>query len=495
MGKRARPTSARSSGKRGAGAAKPAANATKWDQEAVVFHLAIPAPVRADVLALLNGKSRQAFPYKAPLPEVSPGVYLVSWIDSHGADNTRSYRYARATLDSKILPRKPRDSYVLTIPDVPTTCYSYAASRPLARQKLAEPARASGSRDAQAEQAPLENKTEAYATHLAALPFGVINGWSPRDLEVSADRLGGGTYGRVYAASSSGTRAAAKVYNGSQAEQSQAVLQELVSYALAGQHPNLVAVMAAGLQDHGGTPRQVLVLERARTSLGELMLERASALAPWETRSIARDLAAGIAALHAKSLAHTDVKPGNVLLFELPRRRAWEKSGKYEVECRYAAKLADLGFAVGLAVDLGLTAPTGTPEYQAPELVGKNGTTPWSAGRWLVAGCSVDAWSYGVVVYEMGAHQLKAVGCLSGKPAQKLRTFLGVPLAETSARMNRGWPLRKLKPRDAEQEGTLSGQRVELLRNLGLPPPLLLRRSLVCLAQVTYIITKCGGIT
>ena len=94
MGKRARPTSARSSGKRGAGAAKPAANATKWDQEAVVFHLAIPAPVRADVLALLNGKSRQAFPYKAPLPEVSLGVYLVSWIDSHGADNTRSYRYA-----------------------------------------------------------------------------------------------------------------------------------------------------------------------------------------------------------------------------------------------------------------------------------------------------------------------------------------------------------------------------------------------------------------
>ena len=389
---------ARASGSRGAAAEQPAADKTKWEREAVEFHVAIPEAVRADVLAMLNAKSRQALPYKAPLPEVAPGVYLVSWVDAEGKDRARSYRYARATLDYRVKPRNPRESFTLTLPDATT-------SRPLARGTPAESARASGSRDAQAEQAPSETKTDAYAARLAALPLGVLNGVNPVGLEVSAQRLGKGSYGRVYAASLGGSTAAAKLYNGTRAQQSQAVLQELVAYALAGHHQNLVEVIAAGLIDHGGTPRQVLVLERARFSLGAQMLERASALEPWETRSIARDLACGIAALHARNLAHTDVKPGNVLLFDKPRRRAKEKGSTAET-CGYDAKLADLGGAVGSSPGSRGEGATTTQPYRAPELVGRSATSLWSD--------KIDAWSYGMVLYEMGTGKPQAVERLGG---------------------------------------------------------------------------------
>jgi tetratricopeptide (TPR) repeat protein len=93
---------------------------------------------------------------------------------------------------------------------------------------------------------------------------------------------------------------------------------------------------------------------------------------------IARELATGLAAAHAREIVHGDVKPENVLL---------ARDG--------SAKLADFGLArlVGereLERSTGTGGTVGTPFYMAPEVILGEGSTPAS-----------DVWSLGVVLYRM----------------------------------------------------------------------------------------------
>jgi tRNA A-37 threonylcarbamoyl transferase component Bud32 len=67
-----------------------------------------------------------------------------------------------------------------------------------------------------------------------------------------------------------------------------------------------------------------------------------------------REIAAGVAVLHANGIVHRDLTPGNVLLRSGP-------AGSEQV------MIADLGLAKAVAAASGLTARAGTPGYMAPE--------------------------------------------------------------------------------------------------------------------------------
>lgn len=115
--------------------------------------------------------------------------------------------------------------------------------------------------------------------------------------------------------------------------------------------------------------RIYLVLERAEgESLRELLaraqLPRAEAL------RIARDLAAGLAALHAAGIAHLDVKPENVVV------------------ARSRARLVDFGAA--RSTHEARADERGTPAYLAPE---RGVGDPGSAAS--------DVWSLGVLLHEL----------------------------------------------------------------------------------------------
>jgi serine/threonine-protein kinase len=94
-----------------------------------------------------------------------------------------------------------------------------------------------------------------------------------------------------------------------------------------------------------------------------------------ETLSIARDIASGLAAAHARGVVHRDIKPGNVLLAG-PR----------------LAKITDFGLAriEGATRSTATAGAAGTPAYMSPE-----------QAQGLPTDHRTDIWSLGCVMYEM----------------------------------------------------------------------------------------------
>lgn len=114
------------------------------------------------------------------------------------------------------------------------------------------------------------------------------------------------------------------------------------------QHPHAVAVF--DVVEDGGVP--VLVMEYVPSrSLAEILAERGR-LAPVEAARIGAQVASALAAAHAASIVHRDVKPGNILLAD---------DG--------TAKITDFGIA-RIRGDVVLTQTgllAGTPAYLSPE--------------------------------------------------------------------------------------------------------------------------------
>jgi eukaryotic-like serine/threonine-protein kinase len=169
-------------------------------------------------------------------------------------------------------------------------------------------------------------------------------------------------------------------------------------------HPNVVAVLDAGVTDDG---HPFLVMERLPG--GTLRDELAGGpLSEEDVRTLGRQMLGGLTAAHALHVVHRDVKPGNVLQGQ---------DGRW--------KLADFGIAKWLLADETVTATgevLGSPAYLAPERL---------AGR--EASSASDVYAAGVVLYE----------ALSGR-----RPFDGDdPFAVAmAARDGRATPLSSLRP-------------------------------------------------
>lgn len=136
-------------------------------------------------------------------------------------------------------------------------------------------------------------------------------------------------------------------------------------------HPNIVDIV-----DYGELPdgRPYIVMELLD---GESLRSWDSSTSVRQTLTVAREIAAGLAALHAAGIVHADVSLGNVLL------------------CNDGhARLVDFGLAQFLDDPGRLSREsdivTGTPAYIAPEVITGRAPTPAS-----------DQYSFGAVLFEL----------------------------------------------------------------------------------------------
>ena len=144
-------------------------------------------------------------------------------------------------------------------------------------------------------------------------------------------------------------------------------------------HENLVGVQDLGLLSDG---RPFFVMELLRGQTLAEVLRSTGPLHTDEARAIVRQIARGLAALHAKGIVHRDLKPANLMLVN--------EAGRMRV------KILDLGVArVATEVDrTQLTRPfelVGTPAFMAPEQI----ETPSAAGP------AADQYALGAIWFTM----------------------------------------------------------------------------------------------
>ncbi|MCP4676463.1 MAG: serine/threonine protein kinase [Deltaproteobacteria bacterium] len=127
--------------------------------------------------------------------------------------------------------------------------------------------------------------------------------------------------------------------------------------ASAVQHPNIVSVFDFGTDDNGTT---FMAMELVDGKPLDIVLEEQGGTLPLEdVLEYARGVAAGLTAIHAMGLVHRDIKPGNVLLHNMP-------------DGRVIPKLSDFGFAIGPEMIGGARFTmdgivVGTVKYLSPE--------------------------------------------------------------------------------------------------------------------------------
>lgn len=142
--------------------------------------------------------------------------------------------------------------------------------------------------------------------------------------------------------------------------------------AAAVHHENLVGIYA--VEDE---PTPYLVMEYISGMTLQAKLDQTGPLDVADVLQLGRQIAAGMAAAHAKNLIHRDIKPANILLTAGPEERV---------------KISDFGLARAVD-DASMTssgAITGTPMYMAPE-----------QARGETLDHRADLFSMGSVLYQM----------------------------------------------------------------------------------------------
>ncbi len=189
----------------------------------------------------------------------------------------------------------------------------------------------------------------------APAPDRTRAGWAPgavvaRRYRVEA-RLGQGGMGEVFRATelATGRTVALKtLLDDADVELRLRFAREAEAQARVDAHPHVVAVHAAGVDDGRSW------LAMAHCPGGDLAARLRAGPLPWrEAAALARDLARGLAHVHARGVLHRDLKPANVLFDEAGR-----------------ARLVDFGLARLGDGEASLTASgalLGTPAFMAPE--------------------------------------------------------------------------------------------------------------------------------
>jgi hypothetical protein len=232
-------------------------------------------------------------------------------------------------------------------------------------------------------------------------------------------RVGSGGMGAVYEVErlSDGERLALKTLRGRVDTGSMARFAREAQIAAQISHPNLIPVLDVGVSDEGLFLVMPLVtggsLEQARSRFGD---------AAW-ARPILRQIAEGMAALHARGIVHRDLKPGNVLLDDgVARITDFGLSSLHAEALTQTLAGSTLGgdaFAATASPDPSppLTRAGdlfGTPAYMAPELAeGVQEGKPAS-----------DIFAFGVIAHELVTGRSAfieppVIARLHGRPIEK----------------------------------------------------------------------------
>ena len=194
------------------------------------------------------------------------------------------------------------------------------------------------------------------------------------------EQLGAGAMGAVYLAEADEGPVALKVIHPHLLEQS-GYFKRFQREAEAGrrvEHPNVVRTLDSDLLMAGGQPCFFLVMEYVQGRTLRELLREMGVLPEALVREIGRQVAAGLAAIHAAGIVHRDLKPENVLITDDHRVR-----------------IMDLGVArvEGATTHLTLAGQfAGSLLYAAPEQF-----------RDDVVGPSADLYALGVLLYELVA--------------------------------------------------------------------------------------------
>lgn len=189
--------------------------------------------------------------------------------------------------------------------------------------------------------------------------------------------LGVGAYGKVWKARlPRGRSFALKRVDASSTGIHPTTLRE-VQALRAVSHPNVLNLLAVRATDE----RTDLWLELCARSLDDHIRTHPPRGAA--VRHLARQLCGGVAACHSANVVHRDLKPSNVLI---------AYCGDAPV-----VKIADFGLARMTSDGAAMTPEVVTLWYRAPELLDLRGGGPY-------CGKCVDAWSIGLIVWELFTH-------------------------------------------------------------------------------------------
>lgn len=164
-----------------------------------------------------------------------------------------------------------------------------------------------------------------------------------------------------------------------------ALFERELAFLSACSHPNVVsALWSFSLAGTGGGG--IIAMPLFRHDLRQSIRSRTGLVDPHQRLLVARDMAAGLAHLHDRSIVHCDVKPGNVLVCT---------HGKQTTR----AVICDLGSAAFEDDPVLQTTRRTTLAYCAPEAV----SDAAHAHKHNNVSRAIDVWGWGCVLYEMGA--------------------------------------------------------------------------------------------
>ncbi|KAI1082002.1 ankyrin [Whalleya microplaca] len=165
-------------------------------------------------------------------------------------------------------------------------------------------------------------------------------------------------------------------------------LRTLTEPALRGS-PNILPLLGYGWDGPVYDRHPFIVVDYSdHGTLVDYLTRRGVVVTIRERRELALDIARGLQALHVNKIIHGDLKPENVLVFDVMHG-----------DRPQLAKLADFGAALFESDGDSLPIYTGTPLYNAPEREnrGKYHSTEYDTAKYYYL---ADMWSFGLTLWE-----------------------------------------------------------------------------------------------